>query len=352
MRARLCAVGTSVPPARYTQEEVLAELRIEDEKIRSLFRSGAIESRHLVLPPTDAEGRRVPETEGELLAKHREWSIKLAAEALDKCLTDIDRTPADVDYLCCVTTTGYMTPGVTARLMDHLGMRPDCSRLDVVGMGCNAGLNGLAPVAAWTETHPGKLAVMICVEVCSAAYVFDGTMRTAVVNSLFGDGAAAVAVSTDPNLCSASPYPTVLSTSSHIILEALEAMRYDWDDERGLFSFYLDPQIPYVVGANAEIALERLLAAHGLGVTDIDHWLVHSGGKKVIDALRINLGLSRHDIRHTQSVLRDYGNLSSGSFLFSLERLQREGVARHGDHGVMTTMGPGSTIEMALVQWT
>jgi 3,5-dihydroxyphenylacetyl-CoA synthase len=351
MRARLCAVGTSVPPFRYTQDELIDQLNIKDEKIRSLFKNTAIASRHLVLPPRDANGQLGPESQGQLLHKHREWGITMAAEALDKCLADTGRTPADVDYLCCVTTTGYMTPGMSARLMKHRDMRPDCARLDVVGMGCNGGLNGLAPVCAWAETHPGKLAVLICVEACSAAYVFDGTMRTAVVNSLFGDGAAALAISTDSNLAE-SPHPLVLKTSSHIILEALDAMRYDWDDNHGLFSFYLDPQIPYVIGANAETALSRLMSGTGLDMTDIDHWLVHSGGKKVIDALRVNLGLSRYDMRHTLGVLRDYGNLSSGSFLFSLERLNRENIVQPGDRGVITAMGPGSTIEMALIQWT
>ena len=350
MQARLCAVGTSVPPFRYTQDELIDQLAIEDDKIRSLFKNSSIVSRHLVLPLRDADGRPEPESQGQLLEKHREWGIKMAAEAMDKCLANVGRTPVDVDYLCCVTTTGYLTPGMSARLMKHRDMRPDCARLDVVGMGCNGGLNGLTPVCAWAETHPGRLAVLICVETCSAAYVFDGTMRTAVVNSLFGDGAAALAISTDPHLAE-SPHPLVLKTSSHIILEALEAMRYDWDNSYGLFSFYLDPQIPYLIGANAETALSRLLAGTGLDNADIEHWLVHSGGKKVIDALRVNLGLSRHDVRHTVSVLRDYGNLSSGSFLFSLERLNRENVVQPGDRGVITTMGPGSTIEMALIQW-
>lgn len=350
MEAHLCAVGTSVPPYLYTQEELLDELDVQDSKLRSLYLNSAIESRHLVLPPRDDQGRRVPETEGQLLEKHREWGIRLASEALNKCLAEIGCTPDDVDYLCCVTSTGFMTPGLTARLMEQLDMRSDCARLDVVGMGCNAGLNGMGPVAAWAETHPGELAVMICVEACSAAYVFDNTMRTAVVNSLFGDGAAAVAISTDAQLAG-SVHPCVLKTSSHIILDALEAMRYDWDSNQGLFSFYLDPQIPYVIGANVETALNRLLAGTDLGLTDVDQWLVHSGGKKVIDALRINLGLTRHDVRHTLSVLRDYGNLSSGSFLFSLERLHGENVVQPGDHGVMATMGPGSTIEMALIQW-
>ena len=84
---------------------------------------------------------------------------------------------------------------------------------------------------------------------------------------------------------------------------------------------------------------------------DIAHWVVHSGGKKVIDSVAVNLGLTRYDLRHTISVLRDYGNLSSGSFLFSYERLVEEDAVRPADYGVLMTMGPGSTIETALIQW-
>lgn len=128
-------------------------------------------------------------------------------------------------------------------------------------------------------------------------------------------------------------------------------MRYDWDDEQGKFSFFLDRDVPYVVGAHAELVIGRLLERTGLRRSDIAHWIVHSGGKKVIDSVQINLGLTRYDVRHTTGVLRDYGNLSSGSFLFSYERLMAEGFVKPGDFGVFMTMGPGSTIETALVRY-
>jgi predicted naringenin-chalcone synthase len=220
-------------------------------------------------------------------------------------------------------------------------------------MGCNAGLNALNPVAGWARTNPGQLAVMVCVESCSAAYVFDGTMRTSVVNSLFGDGAAAVAVVAGEVSRAALPIggPRLLKFASCIIPDAIDAMRYDWDAEQDRFSFFLDPHVPYVVGAHAEIVIDRLLAGTGLRRSDIAHWLVHSGGKKVIDSVMVNLGLTRHDVRHTFDVLRDYGNLSSGSFLFSYQRLLDEGVTNPGEYGVLMTMGPGSTIETALARW-
>jgi 3,5-dihydroxyphenylacetyl-CoA synthase len=125
----------------------------------------------------------------------------------------------------------------------------------------------------------------------------------------------------------------------------------DWDGDQGKFSFYLDPDIPDVIGAHAERVIDPLLSQAGLRRGDVRHWLLHSGGKKVIDAVRVDLGLTRYDVRHTTGVLRDYGNLSSGSFLFSYQRLIGEGLTKPGDYGVLMTMGPGSTIETALVQW-
>jgi predicted naringenin-chalcone synthase len=351
---RIAGVGTAVTGESYSQQELLEIFHITDPRVRSVFLNSAIERRYLSLPPQDDDGNRVTEAQGDLLAKHKALAIDMGVRAIDACLKNAAASLSELDYLCCVTSTGFLTPGLSALLIREMGIAPHCRRVDVVGMGCNAGLNALGVTAAWAATHPGRLAALLCTEACSAAYVFDSTMRTAVVNSLFGDGAAAIALScgspADDTLPAAEE-PRILSFAGHIVTDALAAMRYDWDDTHGKFSFFLDPDIPYVVGAHAELVVDRLLAGTGLRRSDISHWLVHSGGKKVIDTIRVNLGLTRHDVRHTTGVLRDYGNVSSCSFLFSYERLLREGVTQPGDYGVMMTMGPGSTIETALIQW-
>ncbi len=350
LRPRILAVGTANPPDRYSQAELLARFKVDEPKIVSLFSSSHILSRHLYLPPGRPEGGPEPESQADLLKKHRRGAIAVAPGAITACLEQVGLTPKDIDYLCCITSTGWLTPGLTAILMRELGFREDCSRVDIVGMGCNAGLNGLNPVASWAMANPGKNALMVCVEICSAAYVFDGSMRTAIVNSLFGDGVAAVLVRASER-DERSFAPKILGFDSHIITEAIDAMRFDWDEEQGKYSFFLDRDIPYVVGANAEKPVGRLLARFGLRRRHISHWIVHSGGKKVVDAIKYNVGLTDFDVRHTHSVLRDFGNLSSGSFLFSLSRLLAEGRVRRGDYGVLMTMGPGSTIETALVRW-
>lgn len=351
--SRIVSVGTAVPDTSYSQRDLLDIFSVDDPRIRGVFLNSAIERRFLTLPPQQPDGTRMMEVQGELLAKHKAQGIDMGARAIQACLKRANADLSDIAYLCCVTSTGFLVPGFSALLIRELGIDRHCSRLDIVGMGCNAGLNALNAVAGWSRAHPEQLAVMVCVEVCSAAYVFDGTIRTSVVNSLFGDGSAAIAVITgdDGGRYLSDEGPRILKFASCIIPDAIDAMRYDWDPAQDCFSFFLDPQVPYVIGAHAEIVIDQLLRDTGLRRSDIAHWLVHSGGKKVIDSVSVNLGLTRHDVRHTTKVLRDYGNLSSGSFLFSFEQLLNEEVVNLGEYGVLMTMGPGSTIETALVGW-
>ncbi|GLY15820.1 putative chalcone synthase [Kineosporia sp. NBRC 101677] len=358
LRPRILSVGLATPPYSYTQAEMIDALGITDPKIRSIFLNSAIERRNLVLPPVGPAGGLRIESQGDLLDKHKRAALEFGAQALLRCLDQIGLDPAHLGHLCCVTSTGFLTPGLSAHLIKEVGIGRHCSRSDIVGMGCNAGLNALGVVSGWAQAHPGQVAVVLCIENCSAAYAYDATMRTAVVNSLFGDGAAAVAIGArEAGADDIGPMdapvegPRILKFASCLVPEAIDAMRYDWDRGLDRFSFYLDPQIPYVVGAHAELVVDRLLADTGLYRSDIKHWLVHSGGKKVIDAVMVNLGLSRYDLRHTSGVLRDHGNVSSGSFLFSYQRLAQENAGQPGDYGLMMTMGPGSTLETALLRW-
>jgi predicted naringenin-chalcone synthase len=359
VKPSIAGLGTANPDVSYSQSEVLDLLKIEDRRVRSLFLNGAIDRRHLVLPLADANQSRRDETQGELLRKHRVTAVDIGSRAIRACLENIAANVSDVGYICCVTTTGFLSPGLSAFISRELGLAHHCGRLDVVGMGCNAGLNALNATAGWATANRGKIAIMLCVEICSAGYVLDGSMRSGVVNSLFGDGAAAAAIVAEEERGpqsmkrggNQSMKPSILKFNSCLITSAIDAMRYDWDDVHGKFSFYIDSEVPYVIGAHAEETINSLLSGTGLRRSEIRHWLVHSGGKKVIDAVRVNLGLAPHDLRHTTSVLHDYGNLSSGSFLFSYQRLLDEHVVQPGDYGIMMTMGPGSTIETALLRW-
>jgi len=344
---RILSVGTAVPPTKYTQAEILELFHESSPKIRSLFQSSRINTRHLCLPePVD--GRMPEETNQELLDRHLHGALEIGPQAIEECLHPLGLAPYDIDFLCCVTTTGFLCPSLTAHLIKKMIFRENVQRVDILGMGCNAGINGLQAATAFARANPGKVALLLCVEICSAAYVNNRSMVAAVVNSLFGDGAAAITVRQDPG-DTRQHGPVVVDFESHIIPDAIRAMRFDLDNTK--LSFFLARDIPYEIGANVEKPVNRLLGRHGLKRKDIDHWVIHSGGAKVIDAVEYNIGLTDHDMRHTIGVLKNYGNLSSGSFLFSFKELCREGTVKDGDLGVAIAMGPGTTIETALLSW-
>ena len=351
--ATIASVGSAFPDAAYSQEEIGELLGLENRVVKKLLRAPHIHKRHLYLPAKDPRsGRAAHESPADLHAKFRTGALELGSRAIHAALGAASLSPVDVDYLLCITSTGFLVPGLSSLLSRELGFARNLVRADIVGMGCNAGLNGLNPLVQWVENHPGKVALLVCCEINSAMYVLDDTARTGIVNSLFGDGAAAAIVSTHgTGPSSGAPRPRVIDFESHCIPEQWDAMRFDWNDDAGKWSFYLDREIPYVIGFNVREPLASLLARNGLDFPAIKHWVLHTGGGAVIDSVKLSLGLEEHDVRHTRSVLRDYGNISSGSFLVSLERLLAEGGAAEGDLGVMVTMGPGAQIETALIQF-
>jgi alkylresorcinol/alkylpyrone synthase/polyketide synthase Type III len=354
--AMIASVASAFPERSYSQEEIGTLLGLENRVVKKLLRATHIQKRHLYLPETDARtGRVLPESPADLHAKFRQGALEIGSLAIGNALDAVSLSPADVDYLLCVTSTGFMVPGLSSLFSRELGFDRKLVRADVVGMGCNAGLNGMNPLVQWVRNHPGRVAMLVCCEINSAIYVLDDTPRTGIVNSLFGDGAAAAVLTThDGNVVGLAPSPRapcVIDFESFCMPEQWDAMRFDWNADAGKWSFYLDRDIPYVIGFNIREPLERLLTRNGLDFSAIKHWVLHTGGGAVIDSVKLSLGLEEHDVRHTRSVLRDYGNISSGSFLVSLERLLAEGCASAGDLGVMVTMGPGAQIETALLQF-
>lgn len=345
--SRIISVGTSNPKRKYTQKEIVELYGETNRRLIQFFFTSHITTRHLYLPePLD--GKLPDESNQELIDKHLNGALEIGPLAIEECLKPIGCAPYDIDFFCAISSTGFLCPGITAHLAKEMGFRENVYRADMLGMGCNAGLNGLRHVAALAQANPGQLGLLLCVEICSAAYVYNRTVNSAVVNSLFGDGIAAALVRYD-DTDSWQQGPIVADFESHMVAESIDEMKFELQDTK--LSFYLGRDIPYLIGSNVEKPLNRLLGRHKLKRRDIDHWVVHSGGKKVIDAIEYNIGLTDHDVRHTLSVLKNYGNLSSASFLFSYKELLREKVAQKGDLGVAITMGPGTTIETALLVW-
>lgn len=348
----LVSVGTAFPDTEYTQAEVADLLKLDNPVVERLLRADHIKTRRLTLPPKNPITNRVyEETPADLQLKFKEQSRKLGKKAIDKALAKAGMTPEDIGCLICITSTGFMVPGLSSLLAREIGFRKNLKRSDIVGMGCNAGLNGLNLLTSWVESHPDENALLLCCEINSASYVLDGGVGTGIVNSLFGDGAAVLIVSGKNSKYRGAMPAQILDFESFCISEHWDAMRFNWNAAENKWSFFLSREIPFVIGENVNQPVLPLLQRHGLELKDIPHWIVHTGGGAVIAGVERCLGLEGQALRHTKSVLRDFGNISSGSFIVSFERLIEENNIRSGDHAVMLTMGPGAQIEAALLKF-
>lgn len=349
---QILSVATANPPKKYTQLEVIDLFGTTDKKIRKLFQKSHISGRYLFLPEPGEDGTIPNESNHELITKHLNGSIELGTKAAGKCLAQLNIDITEIDHVVCVTSTGLLLPGVSAHLVKHLKFRNNIQRTDIVGMGCSAGLPSLrVATQSAAADGPGKKVLLLCIEISSSAYVNYETIQAAVVNSLFGDGATALLLETQKE----SPGiegPRVIGFESRILTEHMNLLKYDlFENAENKLSLILSKELPYIIGNNIENVLNGLLNKYGLKKRDISHWVVHAGGRKVLESIKYNLGLSNHDIRHTMIVHKEYGNMSSGSVFFSLERLTKEKVAKKGDLGVLISMGPGLSIESCLLSW-
>jgi len=322
--------------------------------------AGHIETRHLYLPEVDEEtGMLRNEDPKELNDKFKRGILDIGVKAAINALKASNTSINEIDQLIAVTSSGFAVPGASSILARGLGMKDSLHRLDIVGMGCNAGMSALYSAAQAIKADKNITTLLVCCEVNSASYVIDETVRTGIVNSLFGDGAAALVLkgenahrhSFHPAGESAQPKFTILDFETFTIDEQWDAMRFDYNEEQNKWSFYLSKDIPFVIGENMKNPVNRLLKRRGMDKKNINHWVLHTGGGAVIEGAKKSVGLNENQVRHTRSVLRDYGNLSSGSFMVSLERLYQEGTVQDGDYGMLIAMGPGSTIEASLVKF-
>jgi predicted naringenin-chalcone synthase len=340
MTPRIVAVGTAVPPYRFTQQELLDMAGYADARRRGFFSASDIAGRHLWIDPARF---RPDETVDELDARFREGALALAESAAGAALMAAGWRPDDVDFVATTTCTGRLTPSVDAHLIARLGARSDVQRVHVGDTGCASAMVALQQ--AWNHLHafPRHRALVVAVEICSAAYFLDDRLESAVAHAIFADGAAAVALSTD------GPGPAVVTTRTLFRSEHLPAMGFEYPGGRPRVVLSKDVRR---IGASMMGEMARtLMETQGLKRDDVAHWVLHSAGRRVLDRARELLDLTDAQMAYARGVLREYGNMSSATILFVLDRLLRSETAVPGDWGLMIGLGPGFAAEGALLRW-
>ncbi len=340
---RILGIGTANPPIRLTQEQSFHAAGYESERIRKIFLNSDIEYRHFYfggIPNRE-------ETSDQMNQRYVSGAVKTGCRAILDCLESAGRTVQDVDFLAVCTCTGYTCPDVGSRLIAHMGFSKNVQRSPLIGLGCAGALPALQRAADFVRANPGRLALTLAVEICSACYYVDNTLETVIGNAICADGAAAFLLGaeeqTDPG------YPRVIDFETFVSTEHIEEVGLQ--HSQGKLRIVLGVSIQHLAGPMIETALHQLLQRHGLSRSDIRFWVVHPGGRKVIDNVQKHLGLTETQLRFSRSVLRNYGNMSSPTVMFVLDEVVRNGDPQLGDWGAMIALGPGMAAEVALLRW-
>ena len=334
---RLLSLATAVPPYRLEQRDVMKiAARLFDgafvdlDRLLGVFDNAAIETRHSCVPLDwymDDHGL------AERNALYLENAVALIARATADALATAGLTAGDIDFIVSVSSTGIATPSLDALLMERMPFRRDVQRLPIFGLGCAGGVLGLARAAAFARAEAGSRVLFLVVELCALTFQrTDLSKSNLIAIALFGDGAAAGVLS------SAGEGPAITGWGEHTWPDSLDIMGWNIVDEG--FGVLFSRNIPTLVRGKIRAATETVLARQGLALGDIDSFICHPGGAKVIEALEEAYGLAPGGLEHSRAVLRDYGNMSAATVLFVLARaLKAAGRRRH----LLSSLGPGFT---------
>jgi alkylresorcinol/alkylpyrone synthase len=347
---RILAVSRALPPHYVEQDTLLAVFRelwgqkhFNLDRLEQLHRAVRVGGRHLALP---IEQYRALES---FAARNGAWieaAVATGEDAVRAALTAADLAPAAVDHLYFVTVTGIATPSVDALLIERLGLRPDVKRVPIFGLGCVAGAAGLARVADVLRGQRDEIAVLLAVELCSLTLQReDLSIPNIIASGLFGDGASAAVLDGGAR----GRGPRIAATRSVFYPGTERAM--GWDVVDSGFKVVLSPAVPQLIREKLRGDVDAFLGSRGLKRRDLKHWVCHTGGPRVLEAMEEALEIPREAMRRSWESLEKVGNLSSASVLFVLSDLLASGEARPGDQGLLVAMGPGFCSELVLLEW-
>jgi len=341
---RIAAVATANPPFRFTQEEVLRLLGYTRPIAREIFLNSDIDARYLHVDPAAAAGRPEDEDLDTLHRRYKEGAVLIARQAAERCLAQAELAPGDIDCILVCSCTGYLCPDLATILVKEMGLPARVQRGSLLGLGCAGALPTLQRAYDHARAYPDHNVLVVAVEICSAAYYLDDTIETVVGNAICADGAAACLLT-----CRPGDGPRLAGFASVIDPSCQSSVGFA--HRQGRLRIILAPTIRDLAPPIVDRVLNELLPPRGLARIDVRHWVMHPGGRKVIDRVQQALGLTDADVAVSRRVLRNYGNMSSATVLFVLNEFMQNGAAQAGDRGVMLALGPGFAAEAALLEW-
>ncbi|MCX7664564.1 MAG: type III polyketide synthase [Gemmataceae bacterium] len=364
----LHGLGTALPQASATQTEALIcaqrmgppQLR-QAKWVENVYLHSGIEKRHQVhgpeflndilnetrlsgspFLPTGEESFRGPPT-SERMAHYAKHAPVLAVESAQKALLESGFDAQSITHLVTVSCTGFLSPGVDFALIQELGLPATVERTHVGFMGCHGAINGLRVAASFTKAYPDARVLVNAVELCTLHYYYGDEADKVVANAIFADGAASVVASGRVSPDRSQSQWQIRATGSCLIPNSAQDMYWRVGDYG--FEMGLSRRIPVLIHRHLQGWLKGWLAENHLTIEQVSSWAIHPGGPKIISAVEEGLGLSPERVQATRKTFAEFGNMSSPTVLFILDRLRKE--KRYGPC-VMIGFGPGLVAEAIL----
>ncbi|HEY6975111.1 MAG TPA: type III polyketide synthase [Chitinophagaceae bacterium] len=355
--ADIISIATALPPYCHRQKDIIRFMsnvygldETETRKLSYLYNHSSIETRYSViddftLPEKDWDfiprdnGKYFPTIDDRMRIFDKE-ALPLSVTAIKKCI-DGFMQPEEITHLITVTCTGMSAPGLDLQIAEALNLSPNIFRTSVNFMGCYAAIHALRLAKFICDTTPGSNIIIADTELCTIHFQKEYTPDNAASSLLFGDGSAAVLVS---NKIKRSASLSIQGFYSQVERRGKKDMA--WELSRKGFLMTLSSYVPQLIEEDIATLVDASLEHHHLDKSEITHWCIHPGGKKILEVIEQKLQLQKEDLCYSRKVLAEYGNMSSPTILFVLKEMLNN--IQHGSNIFGVAFGPGLTIETFL----
>jgi predicted naringenin-chalcone synthase len=340
MNVRVNEIAVANPISSYTQEEMLVLLGLADDAFaQTIFARCGVERRHLELTPD-----MIGTTLQERTVQTEEQLLRLATEAIDKLGLD----PSQIGTVVTATYYSLGGPTLAHKLLERYGMDPSTDKYHVVGVGCASAVPLFKLASQSMRDHPGKHALVVAAESITGFLTTvdenDEQVKT-VGSSLFGDGCAAAVLTNGASTAG----PSILAARQHQIEGTLGTVHFRLDADDSFMQ--IGRELPKLARRRLRELVDAFLAEAGTAADEIDHWIVHPGGRGIIDGVQHGLGLSDEQVEISRDVLARFGNMGTPSSFYVLNETIARRAPQPGERGLMVTIGPGVTVGLMLLSW-
>ena len=350
MNVKIVSVAKQLPKYSRETKDIIpfVKLWMQDKEVRfqrkvlKLFEGAGVDRRYSIMDAEEVFLNSSFEEKNEIFSRE---ITNLAEQSLKKSLLKANLQPTEIDYIITVSCTGIMIPSVDAYLINRLKMKQDIVRLPVTEMGCAAGVSGVIYAKNFLKANPNKRAVVIAVESPTATFQLeDFSMANIVSAAIFGDGASSVILSSYEE----DEGPKIIDESMYHFYDSTHMMGFKLVNS-GL-QMILDKSVPETISNHFPMIVHPFLERNNLTIDDINHLIFHPGGKKIVQTVEDLFGSLGKNIDDTKEILRLYGNMSSATVLYVLERFT-DGNRKAGEKGLMLSFGPGFSAQRIILEW-